>query len=283
MKLFKTKQYIIVFFLILSTLNLANDYRSDLKLGRDSDPKLTEDTSKAKLWFNKRIWEFLTIPGLRNWTYYLYPRETISHFKTNEKIVAFTIDDGFCGLDNPDGCMINEVRSLFKKYNSQATFFTTGSHCKNAKYSEVIDLLNDGHELANHGMYDTPYNKFTKEDFKKDLDETDTILKQYTNNIPVFYRAPHARYSKNMDSVIKERGMIHIVCDAFATDTSTPDPIWISNYITKKTKPGSILLIHMPEKGVREWNLEAMELTLKWLTDNNYKVVTLTQLLKETI
>ena len=77
--------------------------------------------------------------------------------------------------------------------------------------------------------------------------------------------------------------MIHVVCDAFASDTSTPDPVWISKYITKKTKPGSILLIHMPEKGVREWNLEAMELTLKWLKDNNFKVVTLTELFKKTI
>ena len=272
--------------LIITTLIVfasTNDYRSDLKLGRNSDPKIIQDISKTKLWFNKRIWEFLTIPGLRNWTYFLYPKETISYIQTDEKIVAFTIDDGFCGLDNPDGCMVDDVRLLFKRYNSKATFFTTGSHCQNASTSEVLDLLNDGHELANHGMYDTPYNNFSKKDFENDLDQTDTILKKYTNNIPVYYRAPHAKYSKIMDIVIKERGLTHVVCDAFATDTSTPDPEWISNYITKKTKPGSIILIHMPERGVREWNLKAMELTLMWLKENNYKVVTLTELFNHSI
>ncbi len=261
----------------------TNDYRSDLKLGRNSDPKIIQDISKTKLWFNKRIWEFLTIPGLRNWTYFLYPKETISYIQTDEKIVAFTIDDGFCGLDNPDGCMINDVRLLFERYNSKATFFTTGSHCQNASKSEVLDLLNDGHELANHGMYDTPYNNFSKKDFENDLDQTNAILKKYTNNIPSYYRAPHAKYSKIMDIVIKERGLTHVVCDAFATDTSTPDPEWISNHIIKKTKPGSIILIHMPEKGVREWNLKAMELTLMWLKENNYKVVTLTELFNQSI
>ena len=254
-----------------------------MKLGRNSDPKIIQDISKTKLWFNKRIWEFLTIPGLRNWTYFLYPKETISYIQTDEKIVAFTIDDGFCGLDNPDGCMINDVRLLFERYNSKATFFTTGSHCQNASKSEVLDLLNDGHELANHGMYDTPYNNFSKKDFENDLDQTNAILKKYTNNIPSYYRAPHAKYSKIMDIVIKERGLTHVVCDAFATDTSTPDPEWISNYIIKKTKPGSIILIHMPEKGVREWNLKAMELTLMWLKENNYKVVTLTELFNQSI
>ena len=268
---------------ILIVFASTNDYRSDLKLGRNSDPKIIQDISKTKLWFNKRIWEFLTIPGLRNWTYFLYPKETISYIQTDEKIVAFTIDDGFCGLDNPDGCMINDVRLLFERYNSKATFFTTGSHCQNASKSEVLDLLNDGHELANHGMYDTPYNNFSKKDFENDLDQTNAILKKYTNNIPSYYRAPHAKYSKIMDIVIKERGLTHVVCDAFATDTSTPDPEWISNHIIKKTKPGSIILIHMPEKGVREWNLKAMELTLMWLKENNYKVVTLTELFNHSI
>ena len=36
------------------------------------------------------------------------------YFDIDEKIVAFTIDDGFCGADNPDGDMTNEVRELFK-------------------------------------------------------------------------------------------------------------------------------------------------------------------------
>ena len=283
MNCIKEKVLKFIILLYFCSFTISDELKNNFKLGRDSDPRKIEDISNTKLWLNKRIWEFLTIPGLRNWTYYLYPQETISYFKTDEKIVAFTIDDGFCGLDNPNGCMINEVRELFKKYNSKATFFTTGSHCKNAKHSDVISLIDDGHELANHGMYDTPYHKFSKEEFRKDLNNTDAILKQYTEYIPNFYRAPHARYSKNMDAVIKERGMIHVVCDAFATDTSTPDPEWISSYIIKKTKPGSILLIHMPEKGVREWNLKAMELTLKWLSENNYKVVTLSRLLKKTI
>ena len=34
----------------------------------------------------------------------------------------------------------------------------------------------------------------------------------------------------------------------------------------------------MPEKGVREWNYEAMRLTLQGLKDRNIKVVTLTEL-----
>ena len=141
------KKYYITFLITINIVisNPIDDikYNENLDLGRNNDPKLINDISKTKIFFNKRLWEFLTLPGLRNWTDFIYPESTISYFETNEKIVAFTIDDGFCGIDNVGGCMINEVKELFKKYDAKATFFTTGSHCKNANYNDVISLIED--------------------------------------------------------------------------------------------------------------------------------------------
>jgi len=275
----KNSHYIILILIFINLTFSSHDSSSDkIRLGRDNDPKRIEDVSNVKIFLNKVKWEILSLPGLRLWTKFLYPKSTISHFKTKDKIVAFTIDDGFCGIDNPNGCMIDDVRMLFKKYNYKATFFTSGSHCVHTKHNDVIKLLNDGHELANHSMYDTPYNNYNAKAFNDDLLKTQEILSKYTNDIPPFYRAPHAKLSNVMDDVIKENNMIHFVCDAFAIDTSTPDPKWISNYILRKTKPGSILLIHMPEKGVREWNLKALELTLLGLNNRGYDVVTLSEM-----
>ena len=45
-----------------------------------------------------------------------------------------------------------------------------------------------------------------------------------------------------------------------------------------KVKPGSIIIIHMPEKGVREWNFEAMDLILNGLNEKGLDIVTLSQL-----
>ena len=105
-----------------------------------------------------------------------------------------------------------------------------------------------------------------------------TRLRPYTDNIPKWYRAPHAKLSKTMQSVIDTKDYTHVVCDAFASDTSIPDAKWISKFILKKVKPGSIVLIHMPEKGIREWNFEAMELTLKGLKEKGYDIVTFSEL-----
>ena len=268
-------------FCLLSFLNARGDdlYRPLIQpLGRDSDPKVVEDISKFKLWNRKVIWSALSVPGMRFMANLIFPKSTVVYFDIDQKVVAFTIDDGFCGVDNPNGDMTDEIRELFKKYDAKATFFVTGTHCMHTDKEKIEKLLQDGHELANHGMYDWPYNNYSKDKFTDDFMQTDQILRQYTDNIPKYYRAPHAKISETMQNVLDEKGYTHVVCDGFADDTSIPDAQWISKFILKKTKPGSILLIHMPERGVREWTYEAIELTLKGLKEEGYSVTTVSEL-----
>ena len=273
-------KFIIILYLA-TFLNARGDdlYRPiNQPLGRDSDPKVVEDLSKFKLWNRKVIWSALSVPGMRFMANLIFPKSTVVYFDTDQKIIAFTIDDGFCGVDNPNGDMTDEIRELFKKYDAKATFFITGSHCMHTEKEKIQKLLEDGHEIANHGMYDWPYNNYSKDKFTDDFMQTDQILRQYTDNIPKYYRAPHAKISETMQSVLDEKGYTHVVCDGFADDTSIPDAQWISKFILKKTKPGSILLIHMPERGEREWTYEAIELSHKGLKEEGYSITTVSEL-----
>ena len=247
------------------------------QLGRDNDPKTKSELSKLKIFLRKTRWEILSIPGLRFMSSLVFPSSTISHFD-RDGAVAFTIDDGFCGVDNPSGCMVEEIIDLFKKYDSKATFFINGSHCLYTDKLLVSKLLENGHEIANHNMMDWPYDKYSSEEFLRDFNRTEDILSKYRKKSPKWYRAPFAKISKNMQNITDQKGLTHVVADAFAHDTSIPDPDWIAKFILKKVRPGSIVLIHMPERNVREWNYEAMEKTLLGLKQKNYKVVNLTQL-----
>ena len=98
-------------FIITSTFIFSKD---NPILGRDKDPRVASDISQFNLWVRKASWSILTSPGLQVLTRWVYPSSTISHFHVKDDVVAFTIDDGFCGVDNLEGCMIDEIRELFK-------------------------------------------------------------------------------------------------------------------------------------------------------------------------
>ena len=217
-----------------SYLQVINKKHSSI-LGRDKDPKLPTDISKTKLWIRKANWTIATIPGLRLLTKFIYPKSTISHFNV-QNAVAFTIDDGFCGADNKDGCMIEEVRKLFKIYNAHATFFIAGSHCNNVSIGDVNSLIDDGHEIANHNMMDWSYKNYTTDEFEFDLHLTKYILSLYKQEYSSWYRAPFGILTKEMQTVIERENLIHVVSDAFANDTYIPDPNWISKYILNRVK-----------------------------------------------
>jgi peptidoglycan/xylan/chitin deacetylase (PgdA/CDA1 family) len=174
--------------------------------------------------------------------------------------------------------MLEEVRDLFEQHEARATFFITGSHCSHTSGAHVEALLADGHELLNHNMMDRPYNRETAADFEADFLETEQVLEHYRNATPPWYRAPFGRLSRVMQAVLDNRGLTHVLCDCFANDTAIPDPEWIARFILGRVKPGSIVLIHMPERGCREWNLQAMRLTLQGLSQRGLRVVNFSEL-----
>ena len=65
--------------------------------------------------------------------------------------------------------MTREIADLLKKYNAKATFFVTGSHLLNTKESDIVNLLKNGNEIANHNMYDIPYKNIPINQFENDL------------------------------------------------------------------------------------------------------------------
>ena len=252
-------------------------------LGRDTDPQVPSDVHPLKLSLMKLGWQALGRMGPRRLVDIKFPRATTSYidvarFPGVAGKVAFTIDDAFCGQLAPEKSMVDDVRVLFADHRAKATFFVTGDNCFSHLSGSIKTLLADGHELANHGMEDRPYHHEDQATFRTDLDATDTHLNRFTKKIAPYYRAPHAQFSRVMETELNRRGLRHIMVDCFANDTAIPDPKFIANFVLKYVQSGSILLIHMPERGLREWNLEAMALTLSGLKERNLEAVTVSEL-----
>jgi peptidoglycan/xylan/chitin deacetylase (PgdA/CDA1 family) len=95
---------------------------------------------------------------------------------------------------------------------------------------------------------------------------------------PRWFRAPSASLSEVMSRVLERRGYTHVLTDSYANDPHVPLPRWLAWAMCRRATHGSILVLHMPERGFREWDLEAIEAVLTRLGRRGLRSVTLTEL-----
>ena len=252
--------------------------------GREACPWQPGDLSKLDLALRKQAWSLLAKVGGRRIAPLLYPKTTVCYLDAKlhpgvKGLIALSIDDGFCGPDNPGADLVDEVREILKTYKARATFFVTGQHCEQVDRKKIKRLLKDGHELANHNLEDWYYNSDTAAQFAADLEKTNDIIEDLQGFTVPWYRAPHGMYSSTMETELRRRGMFNVMVDAFANDTNIPDKDYIIDFLLNHSHEGSISLIHMPEKGCREWNLEVLDKVLAGYGNRGLKTVTVSELI----
>eukprot|EP00927_Polykrikos_kofoidii_P056746 TRINITY_DN50824_c0_g1_i1.p1 TRINITY_DN50824_c0_g1~~TRINITY_DN50824_c0_g1_i1.p1 ORF type:complete len:434 (+),score=67.17 TRINITY_DN50824_c0_g1_i1:67-1368(+) len=93
-----------------------------------------------------------------------------------------------------------------------------------------------------------------------------------------WFRAPHADLSEGMEKVLIKHGATNVLCDCFANDTIISDADFLAKTLVSLAVGGSILVIHMPEKGFREHNFAALRGVLQGLRARNMRVTTVSAL-----
>lgn len=195
---------------------------------------------------------------------------------------ALTVDDCFCRQNDPSKSMMDEVRTLFDSYSAKGTFFVTLNYSRGAwRERGIRRYVMDGHELANHCKDDREYHRDRRGLFESDFVETDKFIRRMskTRKVP-FFRAPSGKCSGTMFSVLERRGVQHVMLDAYGNDPHIPDARFVADNILRSVTHGSIIVMHFPERGFREWTFEAMRLVLDGLKRKGLRSVTLSELHK---
>jgi len=195
--------------------------------------------------------------------------------------VAVTIDDAPCRFGQASS-KVSDVGSLLKMYGARATFMVIGSFLE-AHEADMVDLLRDGHELANHGMLDRAYHLDDAADFARAVDECSTRICRLQRAAGLdegvrWFRAPHAKYTRSMESVLASRGLTNVMCDSYASCPVVQDGEYIGKFLAERARHGSIIVIHMPEHGFREWCLVGLRHLLAGLHKRGMQSVTVGEL-----
>lgn len=251
----------------------------------------------ARQSFHKGCWQTVSSMGQRRLAALassVVQPNTIFYFDVEEHpcvagYVALTIDDAPCRTLGQS--MVVEVQALLTEFEATATFFLCTDFVPGHE-DELVSLLMSGNEVANHCPEDRSYAGDGEPEFERALllsEEVCNSLRCRATAEPSnpdsaveargrWFRAPHASLSSTMQAVVERHGFTHVLSDCYANDPWIGDPEFIADRLVEDANDGSILCIHMPERGFREYNLQALRKVLMGLQGRGLKAVTASSL-----
>jgi len=229
----------------------------------------------------KALWNVLTavntrsIGALLSGVFNAY-RDTSFFFKDVEGHVALTIDDGL-SRGGAETSLVPEVLKLLQQHDARCTFFVCSKYLV---AEEAAAVILKSHELGNHMEEDRGgyYSKLSEEEFEASLQRATDMIESVPGAAARWFRAPQGILSEEMRRVTSAKGLRHAIGDVYCDDWKVTDAQWIAQTMLSQARPGSIIILHMPEKGYREHTLEALQLLLQGLTARGLKCTTLTDM-----
>lgn len=210
----------------------------------------------------------------------------------DQPVVALTIDDVPAPQD-PGDRTTRQLAAAIAAHNHhsgappvRATFFVLGGHLQ-ADSSLLGELVSQGHEIGNHGLYDQTHAWMTPAAFETELFTAHDRLQQHLPAIPIrWYRPGRGLYTPAMVATLErlsqrvgypvDLALASVVpLDTFALTANPPFTLW---YLQQFVCPGAILVLHGGSAERVRHAVAVLAQLLPALARLGYQVVTLSQL-----
>lgn len=198
----------------------------------------------------------------------------IHKFVTEEKVVAFTFDDG------PNPVYTPQILDIFRESgaNAKATFFMIGSQIEqHPELARTVHL--QGHEIGNH-TYTHPYlSKLGEQECANEVIRTENLILKTIGIKPQAFRPPYFDYNEQAAQFISGRGYTLVgAVNGEAIDWEQPGVRHIVEKTKENLSPGSVLLFH-DGFGDRSQTVEAVRILAGELIAEGYRLVTVRDLI----
>ena len=184
--------------------------------------------------------------------------------------IAITFDDGPHDVQTP------RLLKLLKARGIKATFFCVGQ-CVAQLPELARQIVEEGHEIANHSWSHPLLTKMSEAGVKDQIDRTHNVIKQTTGVTPTLLRPPYGGFT------VRQRAWANavwnyktILWDVDSLDWKHRSPAKTESIILSETKKGSIILCH----DIHKTTVDAMAATLDALLAKGFKFVTVSELLQ---
>lgn len=196
---------------------------------------------------------------------------SISIFAQGVKRIALTFDDG------PKAKITEEIIEVLNENDAKATFFILGTNGK--RYPKILEKIHEsGHQIANHSYNHPNLKKLPMSDVKKELESTNKIISDVTNEKIVYFRPPYGALGKTQkEELRKSLGMESVMWNICPKDwEKTSDTNYIAKFLVENAKNNGIVLLHDYGK-----TAEALKIAIPQLKAQGFEFVTVAELNKK--
>ena len=186
----------------------------------------------------------------------------------DQKVVSLSFDAAWGNEDT------QQLIDILGKYNVKATFFVVGEWVE--KYPESVKALADaGHEIMNHSSDHAHFNSMSSEEIVADINACNDKIEAVTGVRPTLFRPPYGEYDDHVITAVRGMGMEPIQWNIDSLDWKELSAAEITQRVTSKMQPGSIVLFH----NAALHTPEALPGIIEALLREGYSIVPISQIL----
>ncbi|KAI4165486.1 MAG: hypothetical protein LQ342_000896 [Letrouitia transgressa] len=193
---------------------------------------------------------------------------------TSSKVIALTIDDG-------PSEYTDEIMQILKSNGATATFFIIGSQVA-GREKTLQDIVRNGNELGNHAMHDEPSRSLSDSTLVEEIHSVEEMMHKAYDVVgkeppPKYFRPGSGFFSGRMRKMLGRLGYRLVLGSIYPHDPQIP--FWRVNvsHILSMVRPGGIIICH----DRRSWTAPMLRKVLPEIVRKGYRIVTVTELLKE--
>ena len=186
----------------------------------------------------------------------------------DQKLVSISFDAAWGNEDT------QQLIDILSQYKVPATFFVVGQWVD--KYPESVKALHDaGHEVMNHSNTHAHYPQLSADQVVADLNACNDKIEAVTGVRPTLVRLPYGDYDDSSVNAVRSIGMEPIQWDVDSLDWKDLAAGEITQRVTSKVQPGSIVLFH----NAALHTPEALPAIIQTLLQEGYTFVPISQII----
>lgn len=142
---------------------------------------------------------------------------------------------------------ITPILQTLKEKNVKATFFIGGIWAtkENTLLKKIVE---DGHEIANHGYYHKDHDKISEQRNREEISMTNKVIKEICNVDTKLFMPPSGAFNQTTLKVANELNHKTIMWTKDTIDWRDKDAKLIFNRATQNIHGGDLILMHPTEK-----------------------------------